>query len=375
MAESVADRVDDPSAAGVDRYVGLEHLDPRSLRISRWGRPSDVAATKLRFAAGDIIFGKRRAYQRKVARADFEGICSAHALVLRARPQGVEPAFLPYLLASEAFMQRAVRISVGSLSPTINWKTLAKQTFAIPSREMQRTAARLLQAIDEAIWSREDALTALTTAQRAFIESAISAPAFSSTETLLDDLIEDGRPICYGILKPGQNVPDGVPVVKVKDFPQGHVIIDDLLHTAPAIDAAYARSRLRKGDLLLSIRGTVGRLAEVPNELDGANITQDTARLSLRQGVNRHYVRALLESSRVQAQMRVATVGLAVQGINIRDVRRLHLPMPEDVHQQQLLSGLSHFDETARSLSGEVERLGIMKDAAYWEILPELAHA
>jgi hypothetical protein len=86
LADCLNDRVDSPSQAGVDRYVGLEHLDPESLAIRRWGTPDDVQSTKLRFRPGDIIFGKRRAYQRKLAVADFEGICSAHAMVLRARP-------------------------------------------------------------------------------------------------------------------------------------------------------------------------------------------------------------------------------------------------------------------------------------------------
>src|SRR5688572_24653900 len=66
IAICVNDRVDNPSEAGVARYVGLEHLDPDSLRIQRWGTPSDVQATKLLFRKGDIIFGRRRAYQRKV---------------------------------------------------------------------------------------------------------------------------------------------------------------------------------------------------------------------------------------------------------------------------------------------------------------------
>src|SRR3954447_10051467 len=85
MATMVNDRIDDPAEADVDYYVGLEHLDSESLAIRRWGRPSDVEATKLRFRAGDIIFGRRRVYQRKLAVAEFDGICSAHAMVLRAK--------------------------------------------------------------------------------------------------------------------------------------------------------------------------------------------------------------------------------------------------------------------------------------------------
>src|SRR6266446_5219009 len=98
MAENIGDRVDNPAEAGVERYVGLEHLDPESLKIRRWGTPDEVEATKLRFQTGDIIFGKRRAYQRKLAVADFEGICSAHAMVLRAREETVVKDFLPVFM-------------------------------------------------------------------------------------------------------------------------------------------------------------------------------------------------------------------------------------------------------------------------------------
>lgn len=151
MAQSVNDRVDNPAEAGVDRYVGLEHLDPDTLHLHRWGLPTDVEATKLRFKPGDIIFGRRRAYQRKLAVADFEGICSAHALVLRARPETVEPRYLPVFMQSNLFFKRALEISVGSLSPTINWKTLAVQPFPLPPREEQRRIADILWAADAAV--------------------------------------------------------------------------------------------------------------------------------------------------------------------------------------------------------------------------------
>lgn len=144
IATQINDRVDNPAEAGVDRYVGLEHLDPDSLRIRRWGEPTDVESTKLRFQPGDIIFGKRRVYQRKVAVADFEGICSAHAMVLRAKPGAVLPEFLPFFMQSDLFMERALSISVGSLSPTINWKALAAEEFLLPPIREQ---ARVVEAL------------------------------------------------------------------------------------------------------------------------------------------------------------------------------------------------------------------------------------
>ncbi|OGA04571.1 MAG: hypothetical protein A3H35_17575 [Betaproteobacteria bacterium RIFCSPLOWO2_02_FULL_62_17] len=73
FAESVNERVE-PSDAADEIYVGLNDLDPQNLHICRWGKGSDVIGTKLRFRKGDIIFGRRRAYQRKLAVAEFDGI-------------------------------------------------------------------------------------------------------------------------------------------------------------------------------------------------------------------------------------------------------------------------------------------------------------
>jgi hypothetical protein len=114
--ENVNERVE-PADAAEEIYVGLDDLDSGSLHIRRWGKGSDVIGTKLRFRKGDIIFGRRRAYQRKLAVAEVDGICSAHAMVARAKPKVVLPEFLPFLMMSDKFMNRAVDISVGSLAP------------------------------------------------------------------------------------------------------------------------------------------------------------------------------------------------------------------------------------------------------------------
>jgi hypothetical protein len=148
FAESVNERVK-PANAAEDIYVGLDDLDSGSLQIRRWGKGSDVIGTKLRFRKGDLIFGRRRAYQRKLAVAEMDGICSAHAMVVRAKPEVVLPEFLPFLMMSDRFMNRAVEISVGSLSPTIKWTMLKHEPFALPPLDQQRRTAEILWAVDE----------------------------------------------------------------------------------------------------------------------------------------------------------------------------------------------------------------------------------
>lgn len=145
IATNISERID-PNNTDLEVYIGLEHIDSESLHIKRFGTPDDVNGQKLKFYKGDIIFGRRRAYQRKAGIATTDGFCSAHALVLRANPEVIDLQLFPFFLHSDLFMNRAVDISVGSLSPTINWGTLKHQEFLIPPRELQEALANLFKS-------------------------------------------------------------------------------------------------------------------------------------------------------------------------------------------------------------------------------------
>ncbi|WP_338893822.1 restriction endonuclease subunit S [Sinorhizobium meliloti] len=363
IATQINDRVDNPAEAGVERYVGLEHLDPDSLRIRRWGEPTDVESTKLRFQPDDIIFGKRRVYQRKVAVADFEGICSAHAMVLRAKPDAVLPEFLPFFMQSDLFMERALSISVGSLSPTINWKALAAEEFLLPPIQEQARLVEALGATDTLIESYRAVEKNAHDLTDSLVHNLITRPDAEITSIFLEDLVEPDRPICYGILMPGLGHPGGVPVIKVKDYPDGFIIEGDLLLTTPELDEEYRRSRLRSGDLLISIRGTIGRLAFVPPSLDGANITQDTARLSIRADMNANYVRLMLESADVQQQIARFTTGLAVKGINIGELRKLQIPMLPEAEQALLVDRVRQLRSSVGDVNSRLSELRAMRSS------------
>jgi len=167
IAKRIAESVD-PKTTILEKYVGLEHIDAENIHINRIGTPDDVSGGKLKCYPGDVIFGKRRAYQRKAAVVDFEGICSAHAFVLRANPEVIEPKLFPFFLHSDQFMHRAVDISVGGLSPTINWGDLKHQEFLLPPKAEQARLAELLWAMDEVIEKEKVVLEKVIINQKAF---------------------------------------------------------------------------------------------------------------------------------------------------------------------------------------------------------------
>lgn len=189
------------------------------------------------------------------------------------------------------------------------------------------------------------------------------------TEVLLDDCCDSDAPICYGILMPGEHTPGGVPVIKVKDLQHHTLRRASLLHTAGEIDAQFARSKLCAGDLLLSIRGSVGVVARVPEELDGANITQDTVRIRSNGIADGRFLEQALQSAPIQAQIRHHTVGQAVKGINVRDVRRLRIARPPIGEQLAIADILDSADAAMRCVWHLIRRGRTLKRGLCQQLL------
>lgn len=205
LADCITKKVK-PQETDIAVYYGLEHLDADSIKIQRSGTPDEVIGEKIHALPGDIIFGKRRAYQRKLGVTDCECIASAHSMVLRAKTENVVPEFLPYFMQSDVFMECAVMVSEGSLSPTIKWKTLAKEKFTIPDTDTQRKIAELMMAFDDSIEQRNNISNKLITTKKIKFLNDISN---TQKSIMLKDLVD----IEYGISLPEQNRSgDGTPV-------------------------------------------------------------------------------------------------------------------------------------------------------------------
>lgn len=330
MAVMVNDRIDDPSAADVRYYVGLEHLDSESLVIRRWGSPSDVEATKLRFRAGDIIFGRRRVYQRKLAVARFDGICSAHAMVLRAKPDVALPEFLPFFMQSDLFMERAKEISVGSLSPTINWGGLAGETFALPPLDEQRRIAGALRsgmATYEAIRLLLRQSLVVHRSNLADIQSSAR-----TTQVRLGDLL-------HGIV-PGRSVSgvdappsaDEVGVLKVSAVNPDGFLPDESKRLLNPEEFA-PEFHVRSGDLLITRANTpelVGEVCLVDRDHPNLMLCDKTLRLEPRPDVDAYLLWEALQGEAVRRQLRsVATgTGRAMKNISQPKIRELVIAYP-----------------------------------------------
>ena len=145
VATEVRESTKDPAGLPI---VGLEHLIPGEIRLTQWSETSENTFTKL-FHKGQVLFGRRRAYQKKAAVADFDGVCSGDITVIAAKPDRLLPDLLPFIVNDDRFFDFAMEKSAGSLSPRVKWAQLAEYAFDLPDDiEEQRSHAKLLWAIE-----------------------------------------------------------------------------------------------------------------------------------------------------------------------------------------------------------------------------------
>lgn len=210
-------RCTDPLAEGIEHYVGLEHLEPGDLRIRSWGNVADGVTFTNLFKPGQVLFGKRRAYQRKVAVADFAGICSGDIYVLESQDANVLlPELLPFICQTDAFFDHAVGTSAGSLSPRTNWTSLASFEFALPSIKEQDALVELFQCADANVESVTQALKATRR-----LQTRLLIDRFDTNELpqkTLDQILE--RVIDYRGKSPNKTL-SGVPLITARNVRDG----------------------------------------------------------------------------------------------------------------------------------------------------------
>jgi type I restriction enzyme S subunit len=331
FAEMIAERIEDPSSSGLERYVGLEHLDPEAIDIKRWGAPADVTSTKFRFYPGDVIYGRRRAYQRKAGLADFDGLASAHALVLRAVVGVCDPAYLAYMLVSESFTRVAVEISVGSLSPTINWRDLRVQEFDLPSLDEQRRAVEVMRAVDREIEAASSVLSLSILAQSSLVTERVAmAPTIALEEVALLDI--------------GRTPPRDNAAYWTTDLERPFCTIADLTpgETRPTREGVTGLAettgkakRFAAGTLLMSFKLTIGRIS-----LAAVDLFPNEAIVAInpRPGVRKDYLELALAST---AWEKLANSAVKGKTLNKKSLARLPVPNLETAGQDDLLTAVA----------------------------------
>ena len=227
--------------------VGLEHLIPQEIKFSGYDVDTENTFTKT-FKKGQILFGRRRAYLKKAAIADFDGICSGDITVIEAIPGKVDPLLLPFIIQNDKFFDYAVSRSAGGLSPRVKWEHLKDYEFDLPPIEEQRILADKLWAA----YRLKESYKKLLTATQEMVKSQFIEIFYGMETTPVKDYIDDSFPGEWGTEDKDGN---GVKVIRTTNFTNsGKLNLADVV-TRSIEDRKVVRKQIKKYDTILERSG------------------------------------------------------------------------------------------------------------------------
>lgn len=263
--------------------VGLEHLIPEEITLTTWDEGAENTFTKM-FRKGDVLFGRRRAYLKKAAVAPFDGICSGDITVIEADPDKILPELLPFIIQNDDLFDFAVGKSAGSLSPRVKWEHLKNYELELPDMDKQKELAELLWAIDDTKKSYQKLIAATDELVKSQFMEQFGYPKGNPKGIPIMRIGE------FGTVKGGKRLPKGEsyadhitahPYVRVIDMINHSVNIPELVYLTPSTHEKIARYTISSKDVYISIAGTIGQVGAIPDSIDGANLTENAAKIVL----------------------------------------------------------------------------------------------
>jgi len=353
----------DPASAGIERVIGLEHLEPGDLRVRSWGDVADGTTFTNRVRPGQLLFGKRRAYQRKVAVVEFDAICSGDIYVFEsANPSNLLPELLPFICQTDSFFEHAVGTSAGSLSQRTNWSSLAEYEFALPPLEEQYRLAELLHGGNDTVECSRALVRAAHAARVALREWLINQSV--SPTKAVGELCEmqNGRPFPssdYGksgvrLLRPANLAPDG----RLDWRPERTVFMPDAY-----LEAASGHV-VSRGDVVINLTaqslddGFMGRVCFVRGQ-EKSFLNQRIGRfVRFRDGVVPEYLFRVLQGARFQAHAIAMCEGTKVKHMFWRHIEVFRFALPPEDQQRRACEQMLAMDVAFNAAAKRSEEAG-----------------
>ncbi|MBF0546686.1 MAG: N-6 DNA methylase [Candidatus Riflebacteria bacterium] len=353
----------DPVNDGVERYVAGEHMNTCDVHIRNWGLVGDGylgPAFIRRFKKGQVLYGSRRTYLKKVALAEWDGVTANTTFVLEAVESKLLQSLLPWIMLSDRFTQHSIRESKGSTNPYINFPDIAKYEFSLPPLDQQRRIAEILWAVEDVIEALIHARMKTKELSKAVVECHCFNPSFPRLPLgeVLDAIIagksviganEPARSGGFGVLKVSAVGPKGFDASEHKR----------LLRT----DDFNKRFAVSKGDFLITrcnTRELVGRVCIVPENFPSLMLCDKTLKLIFNsEKVNQDLMEAVLKSKELRRQIEIKATGTggAMKNITQDEIRSLIVPIPPLPIQKRILLELCAETECENRFERSIEAL------------------
>lgn len=356
ICSEVSERVSNPSESEFERFVGLEHMETGETKLRRYGVTTDLVSAMKLFKTGDILVARRNVYLRRAACADFDGVCSGDAIVLRPTVNGlIANNLIQFVLNTDEFWDYAVKHASGTMSKRLSVDKLLNYEFLLPPIEEQTALVKVLSAAQE----QRDALRAVYTAEKNLYYSTIDSLYTQEHQYPIAKLEDVTTKIVDGVHKTPKYVECGVPFLVVENLTRGRGI--DFSNTRFVTEEDhreyYKRAKPEKGDVLVSKDGTLGiaRLIETDTEF---SIFVSLALLKPKPGVlDGAYLRYFFDCSDFRRRIGQKTSGTAIMHIHLHDFRRTEIPLPCYLKQIEISKKVVALEKAMATTTNRIDEL------------------
>ena len=300
---------------GIEHIVGLEHIETGDIHLRKSGTTAESTTFSKKFQKGDVLFGRRRAYLKKAAQANFDGICSGDITVFRST-EDLSSDLLPFIVNNDRFFDYAVKHSAGGLSPRVKFKDLAKYKLLLPPKTEQARLAELLWSMDEVIEKEKAVLKKL----EVILDSLFQQFKIRNTQwekIKIGDLVNFN----YGkALKESDRIEGEFPVVTSSGIQGTHI---DYISSGPGI--------------VVGRKGNVGQVTWVEKNF----WTTDTAYYITVKNEYKHIPFKFLFYLLKAAKLEKLSISTAVPGLNRDDALMTAVYLP---HNNEITSYIKKFE-------------------------------
>jgi type I restriction enzyme S subunit len=351
VVRQVKDKVD-PKKSGLERYIAGEHMDTDDLRIRRWGEINDNylgPAFNMRFKPGQVLYGSRRTYLRKVAVPDFEGICANTTFVLEPKDSNILlPEFLPFIMQTESFNEHSIKQSKGSVNPYVNFTDLKWWEFALPPIDDQRKIREILLKSKNNYESVQNALSVFIALRKSAIDDLCTR--YGGQFVLLGEVceIQNGRSFPSNYYQD-----EGIRLLRPGNLGENGYLkwtINNTVHLPDSFKTKEPAYLIESGDILINLTaqsledGFMGRVC-IARDNDVSLLNQRIGRLLFKSSlVIPEFIFRVLQTSKFQQHTVSMCEGTKVKHLFWRHIENFKFKIPDIKEQEEVVENLQKID-------------------------------
>lgn len=340
----------DRENTSLTRYVKGEHMGSEDIHLRTWGELKDEylgPAFIRRFDEGDILYGSRRTYLKKVVIAPFSGITSNTTFVIKAKESKIDRRLLPFIMLSEGFTENSIRNSKGSVNPYINWKDIANYEFLLPPKDQQAQLAELLWAMDEVI-EREKEIRNSALINLEVQSSELIWNSNHPTESLVAYATDDiGKLVDGDWIESKDQSDEGIRLLQLADIGIREFINKSSRFISEETFQKLRCFEVRPGDVVIArMPDPIGRACIIPETGEKMITAVDCCIARVESNSTNKFLMYLLNTKEFLHKANLLASGTTRQRIARKTMEQMKVPKPSKAIQEEVVQVLEALFQT-----------------------------